>query len=468
MLVRRFQLLFTFLQVPVDYAVIVAAFLMAYWLRLQDFLAPEVGYVMPLADYFRLILVVAALWILIFALSGMYGPAADEGPWRVLGRSFMAVSLSVAIFIIILFGFKESFFSRLIAGYAWVFAIGLVFLGRMMLVGAKHLLSRLANVCEHIVIIGNNDAANRIKEFYEQGLAKVKILEPKELASQGFGQLISRRLTDLVTLTVDLPTDVNLGLINFCDHNGIKFRYLPSLVQLHSVNAAMYTLKGYPLIELKPTPLEGWGRILKRVFDFGLATVAFIVLAPFMIVVAILVQLDSPGPALFIQKRPGQFKREFSLYKFRSMYTHLSTGDTYGGQKAEAYREYLKTTRDEGAGLLFKIKDDPRVTRFGRWLRRTSIDELPQLFNVMDGNMSLVGPRPPLPDEVAQYSSKELRRLLVKPGITGLWQVSGRSDASFDDYLKLDMYYVEHWSLWLDIQIIIKTIWVTLTGRGAC
>jgi exopolysaccharide biosynthesis polyprenyl glycosylphosphotransferase len=258
-----------------------------------------------------------------------------------------------------------------------------------------------------------------------------------------------------------------LDLINFCESHDIRFCYTPSLVGLYAVNSAIDPIAGYPLIEIKPTPLDGWGRIAKRLFDFSLTAVGLILLSPLLILIAILVRLTSPGPALYIQKRPGQLGKSFNLYKFRSMYTHLSTGDKYGGKVAEDLRTELKTTRNEGAGLLFKVKDDPRATKLGKFIRRTSIDELPQLFNVLKGEMSLVGPRPPLFDEVEKYDRGQLRRMLVKPGVTGMWQASGRSETSFDEYMKLDMYYIEHWSLLLDIQIILRTFWVVIKGRGA-
>ena len=186
-----------------------------------------------------------------------------------------------------------------------------------------------------------------------------------------------------------------------------------------------------------------------------------------MIIIAILIKLNSTGPALYIQNRPGQFGKEFNFYKFRSMYTHLSTGEQYGGREAENLLDQLRQHSNEATGPLFKMKNDPRVTKIGKWLRKTSLDELPQLFNVLDGDMSIVGPRPPLVNEYVQYSKEQNRRMLVKPGLTGLWQVSGRSDSVFDEYIKLDLYYIEHWSLWLDIQIILKTIWAVITHKGA-
>lgn len=464
---KRTQLLFTLLQVPIDFIMIVAAFLAAYWLRLQDFFGPEVIYVMPLAEYVQLVFLIAIFWIIMFILTGMYNSRSSGSLWNIFYRTFIAVSVSLAIFIIILFGIKESFFSRLIAAYAWFFAIIFIILGRIILMVIQRLLTRMGVIQERIVIIGNDNAAKSIEKFYNQRLAQIIFIDPTKLDQISLSELIDKHRTDQVIVTTNLSADINLNLIYFCETNGIRFRYVPSLVGLYAINATTDTIYNYPLIELKPTPLDGWGRIVKRLFDFILSALAIVILSPVLIIVAVIVRLGSPGSALFIQERPGQFGRKFKLYKFRSMYTHMSTGDKYGGDKAEALRKQLENTGNEASGLLFKMKDDPRITRIGKFIRKTSLDELPQLFNVINGEMSLVGPRPPLSSEVAQYNKEQLRRLLVKPGITGLWQVSGRSETSFDEYLKLDMYYIEHWSLWIDIKIILKTIWVIIQRKGA-
>lgn len=464
---KRTQLLFTVLQIPIDFAMIVAAFLAAYWLRLQELFGPKVTYVMPLSEYIQLVLLIAIFWIIIFIFTGMYNSRSSGSLWNIFYRTFIAVSVSLAIFIIILFGVKEAFFSRLIAAYAWFFAIGFIVLGRIGLLLIQRLLTRMGIIQERVVIIGNDAAAKSIEKFYNQRLAKVIFVDSPKLDQISLSKLIDKHRTNQVVVTTNLPTDVNLNLIYFCETNGIRFRYVPSLVGLYAINATTDTIYNYPLIELKPTPLDGWGRITKRLFDFILSALAIIILSPILIVVAIIVRLDSPGKALFIQGRPGQFGYKFNLYKFRSMYAHMSTGDKYGGDKAEALRKQLENTANEASGLLFKMKDDPRITKIGKFIRKTSLDELPQLFNVINGEMSLVGPRPPLSSEVAQYNKEQLRRLLVKPGITGLWQVSGRSETSFNEYLKLDMYYIEHWSLWIDVKIILKTIWVVLRKRGA-
>ena len=194
---------------------------------------------------------------------------------------------------------------------------------------------------------------------------------------------------------------------------------------------------------------------LKRILDIAVSGVALIFASPIMLVAAIAIKLDSPGPALFRQTRVGKWGEPFTCFKFRSMYID-----------AEARKEKLMAL-NEASGPVFKMKHDPRVTRVGRIIRKLSIDELPQIFNVLRGDMSLVGPRPPVPKEVAQYTFDQLRRLDVTPGITGLQQISGRSDMSFKRWIELDMQYIAEQSLWRDIEILIKTIPAVVSGKGA-
>lgn len=210
----------------------------------------------------------------------------------------------------------------------------------------------------------------------------------------------------------------------------------------------------YPL-DSSAESLGALAQALLRVFDLTVALVALALFSWLMIVIAIAVKLDSPGPVLFKQRRVGKGGREFWFYKFRSMVAD-----------AEARRAAL-LQMNEASGPLFKIKNDPRITRTGRWLRKFSLDELPQLINVVLGDMSLVGPRPALPVEVAQYTARQRRRLAVKPGITGLWQVSGRSDLPFDRSIELDLEYIERQSLWLYVKILCLTFPAVLQGRGA-
>lgn len=229
----------------------------------------------------------------------------------------------------------------------------------------------------------------------------------------------------------------------------------PALTDVAGPRIRTQPVAGLPLIHVTTPKLDGSKRILKRSFDLLTATILIIVLAPPMVLVALLVRLDSTGPIIFRQQRVGRAGAFFEMYKFRSMVVD-----------AEARLSGLRL-HDEGSGLLFKMKQDPRITRLGRVIRRYSIDELPQLFNVLRGHMSLVGPRPPLPSEVTGYDDYAHRRLLVKPGITGLWQVSGRSDLSWEDSLRLDLYYVDNWSLTQDLLILIRTVRAVISRNGA-
>lgn len=197
-------------------------------------------------------------------------------------------------------------------------------------------------------------------------------------------------------------------------------------------------------------------RVVKRVLDMVGSVVLAIVLSPFFALVTGLIRLDSPGPVFFAQQRTGRHGREFKMYKFRSMYVD-----------AEERKAALLAENEMEGGVIFKMKDDPRITRVGKYIRRGSIDELPQLWNVFKGEMSLVGPRPPLPAEVAQYSLEDRRRLEVVPGITCIWQVSGRSEIPFDQQVELDVAYIESQSLWLDVKLLLRTVPAVLLGRGA-
>lgn len=235
----------------------------------------------------------------------------------------------------------------------------------------------------------------------------------------------------------------------------IELVVAPALTDVAGPRIHTRPVAGLPLIHVEAPEFRGGRKVVKELADRLVAAVALLLVLPLCLVIAVLVKLDSPGPVLFRQTRVGLHGREFSVLKFRTML-----------DGAHAMRDML-ADRNEHDGLLFKIRNDPRVTRVGRWLRKWSLDELPQLVNVLLGQMSLVGPRPPLPEEVARYDGDIARRLLVKPGITGLWQVSGRSDLSWEDGIRLDLYYVENWSLTVDLVILWKTIGAVVRRRGA-
>lgn len=229
----------------------------------------------------------------------------------------------------------------------------------------------------------------------------------------------------------------------------------PALTDIAGPRIHTQQVAGLPLIHVTTPTLEGGQRVAKRLFDVVVSGVLIVLAAPLMAVIAAMVKLGSPGPVLFKQDRVGIEGKHFAMLKFRSMVVDAET------RLAELAH------RNEGNGVLFKIKNDPRVTRVGGFLRKYSLDELPQLFNIFSGSMSLVGPRPPLPREVEEYENDVRRRLLVKPGLTGLWQVSGRSNLSWQDSVRLDLYYVENWSLAGDLVIILRTARAVFHSTGA-
>jgi exopolysaccharide biosynthesis polyprenyl glycosylphosphotransferase len=230
----------------------------------------------------------------------------------------------------------------------------------------------------------------------------------------------------------------------------------PALIDVSGQRISMRPASGLPLLHVDEPTLRGIRRVAKGVADRVVAAVALLVLAPLLIAIACMVKLTSPGPVIFSQTRVGRNGHRFRMWKFRTMC-----------QDAESWLPRLSDANENADGLLFKVRQDPRITPVGRLLRKYSLDELPQLVNILRGQMSIVGPRPPLPSEVNKYNGEVQRRLLVKPGLTGLWQVSGRSDLSWDESVRLDTRYVENWSLTLDLVIVLKTFEAVLRGRGA-
>jgi exopolysaccharide biosynthesis polyprenyl glycosylphosphotransferase len=236
---------------------------------------------------------------------------------------------------------------------------------------------------------------------------------------------------------------------------GVDVHVTANLPELLASRIAVEPLGGVMALSLTPVRLSGAQAAAKRAFDLALGTLALVLTLPIWVAAAVLVKATSPGPVLFRQERVGRYGRRFTVLKFRTMVVD-----------AEERLAELRH-RNEADGPLFKLRDDPRITRVGKVLRRMSIDELPQLLNVLGGDMSLVGPRPPLQSEVDAYEDWQRDRLEVRPGITGLWQVSGRSDLSFDEYVRLDLFYIENWSLAFDLYLIAKTIPAMVAARGA-
>jgi exopolysaccharide biosynthesis polyprenyl glycosylphosphotransferase len=270
------------------------------------------------------------------------------------------------------------------------------------------------------------------------------------------GQILDDNVIDEVIFAVPRERLSSVeGAFRLCQEQGAGTRVCLDLFEVNGAHAALGEMDGLPMLSFNSAPTDEVALLFKRAFDLLSSSVAILLLSPAFIATAIAVKLDSPGPVFFRQTRVGKNGRPFKMIKFRSM--HVDAEDRLASLQV----------LNEASGPVFKMRNDPRVTRVGRFIRRTSLDELPQFLNVFSGEMSIVGPRPPVPAEVKKYQRWQRRRLSVKPGITCTWQVSGRSDISFDQWMKLDLEYIDTWSLWQDVQICFRTVPAVLMSRGA-
>ena len=306
-------------------------------------------------------------------------------------------------------------------------------------------------------IAGNPALGYRVAGFLGEGDTPADFGRFRALGNlDQIGAVLRRQKIDQVIIALPASAHARImRILDECKDSGAEFAVVPDLLELSLARLDVDNLGGIPLLGVRENPLQGANLWLKRGVDLLLAALALLACSPCMLLTAIAVKLDSPGPVLLAQTRVGKGGRPFQCYKFRSMV-----------QDAEALLPALAVANETGR-ITFKSRHDPRRTRVGRWLRRLSVDELPQLLNVLKGDMSLVGPRPPLPREYAEYEEWMKARLAAPPGITGLWQVSGRSDLIFDEMVLLDLYYIENWSPGLDLKILLQTIPAMLSGRGA-
>jgi exopolysaccharide biosynthesis polyprenyl glycosylphosphotransferase len=362
--------------------------------------------------------------------------------------------------------------SRGLIIYTWIGTTLLLFLGRQFISLGLSFAYRHGLRRERLLVIG----AGRLGKMMMQHIAAtprlgyqvVGFIDAEGTAMTHFGRFkalgsisdLDRiiRIHKIDQVLIALPSNQHQQImrsVRLCERAGAEFKLIPDLHELSLSRIDMDTIEGIPLIGIKSAGIGPWQYTLKRGLDIGIAGLVLLLGSPIWLLVALAIKLDSRGPILFKQERLGYQGRPFMLYKFRSMREH-----------AEADLGSLRML-NEVSGPMFKLKADPRRTRVGKLIRKLSIDEIPQLLNVLKGDMSLVGPRPPLASEVAQYEEWEKGRLEVRPGITGLWQVRGRSELDFDEMVLLDLYYIENWSLQMDLQILLRTIPAVLFSQGA-
>ncbi len=467
---RRIDLSFTALKLPFDFLALLGAAVTAYALRFSKsftVIRPILTQV-PFSQYLVDACLFVIIWIILFALAGLYSTQARRA-WSELGRIVLGATAGIMVVISTVFFRREVTTSRFIILAVWGIAILYVWIGRLLLRLTRYALLRAKIGHQRLVIIGNSRAAQELASFYKThpsiGYTVIKTIKQwNGAAEQELQTLMERGVLDGILLAdPEIPKNQALDIIAFAEEHHLAFRYLADLFAASFTRIEVSTAGGIPIIEVKRTPLDGWGRISKRAFDLIVSAILLTIFSPIILMTAIAIKLDSRGRVLFSRlpddsktERIGEGGRPFHYFKFRSM----REGEHFARYDALAHL-------DVRHGPLVKLKHDPRVTGVGRFIRKWSIDELPELWLVLVGRMSLVGPRPHLPEEVNKYKPHHRRVLAIKPGITGLAQISGRSDLDFEDEVRLDTWYIENWSLWLDLYILLKTPWAVIAHRQA-
>jgi exopolysaccharide biosynthesis polyprenyl glycosylphosphotransferase len=413
-------------------------------------------------DYVPFAFLVASL---LFARSGLYADrAVRPGLTRIVASLFQTTVVALVFALVN----GEEFSSYYIFYGTLFFAVAYVSTARFAYEQLTGALLRAAGYRRRAVLVGRGDHIEAVAHALQSGNSPVQVigfvsLTPRPdngLRSLGslpeIGDIVlEHRADEVIIADPAFPQQQAVELVDTCHQRGVVVRVAPSTMEILIHRAEFVPGQSVPLFELKPPVFDGIDFALKRTFDVVVATALLVLLSPLLITSALAVRFTSRGPIFYRSWRPGIGGVPFACLKFRTMY-----------QDADARQAELEA-RNEASGALFKIREDPRVTPIGRLLRRFSVDELPQLINVLRGEMSLVGPRPLPQRDFDRLESWHKKRYLVLPGLTGLWQVSGRSDLDFDDLVRLDFLYLERWSVFLDLTILMKTVPAVLTRRGA-
>jgi len=465
-----------------DTLAILGAMWLAYWLRfetsfmLNTFLPESI----PLLNAIAIpIIAFSPILFVSLKLCGMYDTHTRVRILDRIPRIAGAVNVYVISLLLASFLLSTDVLTRGFLVIFWIFCIVFIFVGRTIL----HMLLSIAGIrniiMQNTLIVGSGEVgkeiARKLVRHKSFGLRPIGFIDDDPLYTE-FGESelkdlgVLGTLSDLCRILSDFDVDkviiaftgANseqlLDLASKCNKMGIECSIIPRLFEVITNEIKVNEIGGIPLIALREKKVEGWRKMLKNTEDYVLGTIVLLLTWPIIAATAIAIKLDTPGPVFFRQQRVGKNGKNFNCLKFRSMVNGASymQEDMVNGD-----------SDSEHGWLCWKDKCDPRVTRVGKWLRKFSIDELPQIFNVLKGEMSLVGPRPHIKEEVTLYKEWHKQRLNVKPGITGIWQVSGRSELPFDEMIKLDLFYIERWSLWIDFKIMVRTISAIISSNGA-
>ncbi|MDB5185897.1 MAG: Undecaprenyl-phosphate galactose phosphotransferase [Candidatus Saccharibacteria bacterium] len=456
-----------------DFLALLAAFSAAYILRVKLDPRPLLEQI-PALEYVRVFLYVLPLWILIHAFIGLYNPNVYEKRFSEVGR--LLVGSFIGILVVIGYDFVSSdeiFPARLVPVYGLLLGFSFLFLFRSIARIIRRMLFRFGIGISNVLLVGDTKASEKfaraISDPKRSGQRVVGVVGGKIEGFHHFPSFskavaeISIPLHGIIQTELYKEQERSNEILRYAQENHVSYRFVPGNADLFVGNIDVELFAELPVIAVHQTPLVGWGRVVKRLFDVGATSIILIVALPVMAIIILLMKLLAPREKVFFrQTRLTRFNEKFLVFKFRSQ-----------------YQKYDGTTPEEAFALLGKpelaleyrangdqIANDPRITPVGKFLRATSLDELPQLFNVLKGDLSLVGPRALIPQELAAYEKRHAI-LSVKSGLTGLAQVSGRRDISFEERRKLDIYYVQNWTFWMDIMILLRTVRIVLGAKGA-
>lgn len=460
---KRSEIFFGLLRIPIDFLAALGALWVAYFLRAREdilpdfFKRPDLGSFPSVPVYMELSIIGAIFFLVLLALFRLYALKVTDSLATEIRKILTASLIWLMAAITYYFVTRQFPFSRLVLFYAFGFLFFFASIGRVAIKNVQRYLLRKGIGKRRIIFVGENIITEELRDMLERSGSASILGVAKNFLDLSAMMQEKRDIEEIIQTQDDHEQAEHI--IDLCREYHIQYHFVPDLLEVHRSNIEISALGGIPLISLRPTPLDGWGRVLKRAADIIGSTIGLIILSPFLLIIAIAIKLDSAGTVFFRfldsgekAHRIGERGKPFFCLKFRTMKM---------GTHSMRYAELADRNLRKGTPMV-KIKNDPRITAVGGFLRRLSLDELPQLWNVLKGEMSLVGPRPHLPEEVEEYDQHHKFLLTIKPGITGLAQISGRSDLPFEEEVRLDTYYIENWSLWLDIKILLKTVGVVL------
>ena len=459
---KKGELVFSALLLPVDFLMLILAGIATYFLRtkiLSAFRPVLFQFNLPFGRYLILVIFVSIIFIAAYAVSGLYKLQSTRKTITEFFRVVIASSAAIMVVIIYIFLQQTLFNSRFLVLGAWFLAVVFVSLGRLFMhYLQRFLVSRYDFGIHKVMVIGDDEISQRlvgeIQANPSYGYRMVKHLSNPEVAEVK-SAIGNPGIDEVILANPNYPAERVVEIVDFCHENHLVFKFIPNLYQTLTTNFAIDTFSGAPLIELKRTALDGWGRIAKRTIDIVGSSLGLIILSPVLAVIAFAIKWETEGPVFMHLERISR-NRHFRLLKFRSMI-----------KDAEKYKDFLWQFNERKDSPLFKMKNDPRVTKVGKFIRRSRLDELPQFWNVLKGDISLVGPRPHQPDEIARYEKHHKRVLAIKAGVTGMAQISGSSDLPFEKEVALDTLYVENWSFAQDIKILILTFLKLFRDKSA-